>query len=435
MYAADLDKAVKRTPAVTYFVPRNHAFASLGLAMSYLLLPEGKDELRKVIRYHAVDGVVFSSDVQEGSEIHKTLEGGEVLLEKSRGKNSTFSLSSPSKWSGHDSGEILPSNGELRPARVTHFDALTETGVIHTIDSVILPADVSLTVAKLIRGSRQNTMMELMVRAGLGWILEAREPSPVEVRRVALSGFVRAWEDKDGREDDGEGDDADTLAMPSYTILCPTDKAFARLNLTHYLTDKEALVNLLKLHIIPSQLNISRSIRSQQSISAPHDGQPLSVGDDLVYPTLLSATSKYGEVAFRATGDNSYIIGIRNARGGLGNNAARVGVAGRATVRWRKSKSDDEGSVMRKMGDTYDDGIIPSVLWEGGMSLGGGVVMIDSVLVPYEPSWLSRWGWLVLALVGAGVMLIIGAVSFGWWWMTRVPKEEGYETLEGDEEE
>ena len=396
--------------------------------MSYLLLPEGKDELRKVIRYHAVDRVVYSSDIQEGSQVYKTLEGGEVLLEKSSGKNSELSLSSPSRWLEHDSGVNLPSNGELRPARVTHFDALTETGVIHTMDSVILPADVLITVAKLIRGSKQNTMVDLMNRIRLGWILEGREPSSSEVQRVALSGFVRAWEDKDELEDDHEGEDMNSLAMPSYTILCPTDKAFSRLNLTHYLSDEEALLNLLKLHIIPSHPINSKPAPLHQTIAPPHDGQPLALGDDLVYPTLLSATSKYGEVAFRATGDNSYIIGIRNARGGLGNNAARIGVAGRATVRWRNSNTHDDSF-------RDNDEITRDYLWPGGMSLGGGVVMIDSVLVPYEPSWLSRWGRLVLALVGAGVVVIIGAISFGWWWMTRARKEEGYEALEGEEEE
>jgi len=159
VYAADLDKAVKRTPATTYFVPRNRAFASLGLAMRYLLLSEGKDELRRVVRYHAIDGVVYSSEVEVGQRVYKTLEGGEIILGKTKGKNSTLSLSSPTQWDGHDSGESLPSNGELRPAKVTRYDALTDTGVIHTIDSMILPADISITIGKLVRGSKQNTMM------------------------------------------------------------------------------------------------------------------------------------------------------------------------------------------------------------------------------------------------------------------------------------
>jgi len=403
--------------------------------MRYLLLPEGKDELRKVVRYHAVDGVLYTPDVQAGRQVYKTVEGGEVVLSKTMGTNSTLRLSSPSNWEGHDSGEGIPSNGELRPAKVTHFDALTDTGVIHTIDSVMIPADVSITISKLIRGSKQNTMVDLMIRAGLAWVLEGREPTSSEVQRLALQGFVRSWDNED--DDESDLPDEDLLAMPSYTVLCPTDKAFSRLNLTHFLTDKEDLVNLLKLHIIPSQPSIPRSAGSKVPAAPPQDGQPLSLGDDLVFSTLLSSASKYGDIAFRATGDNSFIVGIRNARGGLGNDAARVGAAGRASVRWRKAHSS-AGSLKKKKDKTEDDDedeVGYEALWQGGMALGGGVVMVDSVLVPYEPSWFSRWGWLVLALVGIGLVLVVAAVSFGWWWMTRARKEEGYEALEGEEEE
>ncbi len=265
-----------------------------------------------------------------------------------------------------------------------------------------------------------------MVRAGLAWVLEGREPSLDEVQRVALGGFVRTWDEE---EDDGDAGDNDSPAMPSYTVLCPTDKAFSRLNLTHYLSDQEALINLLKLHIIPSQPSTPRTAGSRVPAAPPQNDMPVSLADDLVFSTLLSSTSKYGDVAFRATGDNSYIVGIRNARGGTGNDAARLGEAGRATVRWRKTRSR-AGSIKKG-----DDEIGYDALWRGGMALGGGVVMIDSVLVPYEPSWFSSWGWLVLALVGAGVVLVVAAVSFGWWWMTRERKEEGYEPLEGEEEE
>ena len=427
VYAADLDRAVKHTPATTYFVPRNRAFASLGLTMKYLLLPEGKDELRKVIRYHAIDGIVYASDVEVGSRVYKTLEGGEVVLSQTKGKNSTLTLSSPTKWAGHDSGASLPANGEFRQAKITDHDALTDTGVIHTIDNVVLPADVSITVAKLIRGSKQNTMMDLMVRAGLAWVLDGREPTAEEGQRADLSGTVRTTDDQAGKPMEP---DVESLAMTGYTVLCPTDKAFSGLNITHYLEDREALVKLLKLHIIPSP-PLDRSSRAKTT-SPPRDGQPLSLDNDLVYSTLLSSASDYGDVAFRATGDNSYIVGIRNARGGLKNDAARIGASGRASVRWRYRQQQASSFEQSTQDDEEEVGL--DALWRGGMALGGGVVMIDSVLVPYEPSWFSRWGWLVLALSGVGVVLLVAVISFGWWWMTKRGKE-GYEPLEGEEEE
>jgi len=443
VYAADLDRAIKKAPAISYFVPRNRAFGYLGLGMKYLLLPEGKDELRKVIRYHAITRVVYTSDIEPGRTTLNTLEGGELVLRRSKSKNGTLTLSSPTKWDGHDSGENYPANGELRPAQVGDPDALTSSGVIHTIDSVIMPADIALTIRKLIHGSRQATMVDLMVRAGLGWILEGREPTSDELAYAILQGIVKGTDDENG---DGAEPDAESLAMPSYTVLVPTDKAFSRLNLTQYLHDREALLDLLKLHIIPTQPSTPRTGTTRLPAEPPKDGQPLSMADDLIYSTLLSSKSKYGDIAFRATGDNSFIVGIRGSRNNAGMDFARVGQSGRASVRWRKS--------LRAGGHHPDNDEQPHnhvnlELWSGGMALGGGVLVIDSVLVPYEPSWFSRcglhiktfkskltcrWGWLVITLVGVGIVLLIAAASIGWWWMTK-GKHEQYEPLEGEEEE
>lgn len=393
VYAADLDRFVKKTPGVSYFMPRNRAFSNLGLGMKYLLLPEGKDELRKVIRYHVVDSIVYSGDMERGAKAYRTLEGGDIVVRRAKGRNASLTLSSPTRWEGYDSGEDLPSNGELRPAHIAKVDALTSTGVIHTVDSVVLPADVSLTIAKLIRGSQHRTMADLMIRAGLGWILEGREPTTDEVSESMLNGIVRSREDGEESGDRDSQPDIDSLAMPSYTVLVPTDKAFSRLNVTQYLNDKAALLDLLKLHIIPTQPNIPTTGSTKAPAEPPRDGQPLSMGDDLVYYTLLSDKSKYGDIAFRATGDNSYLVGIRGARRKTGNDAARVGDGGRASVRWRRSgRAGLSGLKKHKAeipdgGEANDDNLD---LWRGGLTLGGGVLVIDSVLVPFEPSWFNR---------------------------------------------
>ncbi|WWC73256.1 uncharacterized protein I206_107222 [Kwoniella pini CBS 10737] len=461
IYAAELDKSVKRSPATTYFMPRNRAFNQLGLAMQYLLLPEGKDELRKVLKYHSVNGVIYSPEVEYGKKVYTTLEGGVIVLDRTKGKNGSITLSSPTKWEGFDSGESLPANGELRSTKIWHSDALTNTGVIHTIDTVIMPADVKITNAKLIRGSKQSTMGDLMMRAGLSWILEGREPTKKEVSAAELQGriaSIHSQDDNDGDNDEGDEDrNIEELAMPSYTVLVPSDKAFSRLNLTHYLNDKEALLNLLKLHIIPSTSTIlsqEGGKKLQQPIKPPQDGKPISLDDDLIYETLLSTKSKFGKLAFRATGDNSFIVGIKGARGGglkdnkgleIGN-SARIGQSGRSTVRWKKNYKKDLAShpfdfdMAKKRKDKKiedEDKEQFDKLWKDGMTLGGGVLMIDNVLIPYQPSWFSRWGWLVITLSGIGLLLIITAISVGWWWMKRGKEEDEnqYEPLEGEEEE
>ncbi|KAL7421472.1 hypothetical protein Q5752_004359 [Cryptotrichosporon argae] len=452
VYAADLDRAVKRSPATTYLMPINAAFASLGLGMKYLLLPEGKDELRRVLRYHALDGVVYAADVEEGKNVFKSVEGGDVVVER-RGKRSNATrlwARSPTKWPGHDSGEPgLPANGELRPAQVTHGDALTETGAVHTLNRVVLPADVHLSVAKLIRGSKQTTMAELMVRAGLGWILDGREPSAQEVARAGLGGAVRAYDDDDN-DDSGAGkapmppEKAGSLAFPAYTVLVPTDKAFARadVNLTAYLDDPDRLLALLKLHIVPTQPVGARAGAGAGSWTAlpPEDGMPLALTDDAVFATLLSASSKYGDIAVRSTGDAGYILGVRNARAGSSGDAARTGAAGRAGVRWRHPTEADLDTSLGaarhggKSANRDDDagGAPDAELWSGGMTLGGGVIVIDTVLVPYEPSWLSTWGPLVIIASAALVLVLIAAASWGWWYTTR---SKEYAPLEGEDDE
>lgn len=391
LYASDLAKTTKRLAATTYFIPRNPAFTDLGLAMEWLLTADGKDDLRKVVKYHMVEGIIYSEDVDNGKRIYKTVEGGDVVIERAKPPYGhgpdIITIGSPAKWPSHDSGSSLPSNGELSPANITHPDSLTDTGVIHTIDQVVLPSDVNLTVGKLIKGSKQLTMSDLMVRAGLGWILEGREPSKEEVQKAELEGRVKSW-DADGDEDEGKEDD---IAHPAYIVLCPFDKAFSKLNLTYYISTPPALLSLLMLHIIPSSsLSLSSSL---SSTIPPQNGQPLALYDDSIYKTLLSNSSKYGDLAFRRTGDGSWIVGIKDARGEerVRGDSARVGMAGRASVRWKYPRRD-AASDLENDGDEQDrkhqDG--RDRLWEGGMTLGGGVLMIDSVLIPYEPSWFSR---------------------------------------------
>jgi uncharacterized membrane protein len=48
-------------------------------------------------------------------------------------------------------------------------------------------------------------------------------------------------------------------------------------------------------------------------------------------------------------------------------------------------------------------------------------------------SLVLRWGWLVLTLSGVGIVLLVAALSVGWWYMTR--NKAGYEPLEGEEDE
>ncbi|MCC5844663.1 MAG: fasciclin domain-containing protein [Verrucomicrobia bacterium] len=113
--AADLVDALKGEGPFTVFAPTDEAFAALpdGTVPS-LLLPENKDQLIAILTYHVVPGKVKAADVVE-LDSATTLQGQDVTITVE--------------------GETVKING----ATVIKADIYTSNGVIHVIDSVILP--------------------------------------------------------------------------------------------------------------------------------------------------------------------------------------------------------------------------------------------------------------------------------------------------------
>ena len=99
----------------TVFAPTNEAFAKLpeGTVES-LLKPENKDKLISILTYHVIPGKVMSKDIKP-SQMVKTVNGQQVSIKLSYGKVS------------------------VDGANVTAADVEADNGVIHVIDSVILP--------------------------------------------------------------------------------------------------------------------------------------------------------------------------------------------------------------------------------------------------------------------------------------------------------
>ncbi|NES76819.1 MULTISPECIES: fasciclin domain-containing protein [Okeania] len=112
--AADLVEVLQYGGPFTVFAPTDEAFAALppGL-VEYLLQPENKDKLIDILTYHVVPGEVTSGDLESGYV--KTVEGDDIYVQVSyRGVKVD------------DANVIIP-------------DVLATNGVIHVIDSVILP--------------------------------------------------------------------------------------------------------------------------------------------------------------------------------------------------------------------------------------------------------------------------------------------------------
>ena len=113
--AADLVSALSGEGPFTVFAPTNEAFAKLpeGTVES-LLKPENKDKLISILTYHVIPGKVMSKDIKP-SQMVKTVNGQQVSIKLSYGKVS------------------------VDGANVTAADVEADNGVIHIIDSVILP--------------------------------------------------------------------------------------------------------------------------------------------------------------------------------------------------------------------------------------------------------------------------------------------------------
>jgi uncharacterized surface protein with fasciclin (FAS1) repeats len=113
--AADLVDTLKGPGPFTVFAPTDDAFAKLPAGtLEDLLKPENKAKLAAILTYHVVPGTVMAADVVKLKDA-KTVNGKMVEVTT---KDSTVMIND---------------------AKVTSTDIVASNGVIHVIDTVILP--------------------------------------------------------------------------------------------------------------------------------------------------------------------------------------------------------------------------------------------------------------------------------------------------------
>ena len=113
--AADLVEALQGKGPFTVLAPTDEAFAKLPAGtVDELLKPENKDKLVAVLTYHVVPGKVMAADLAGKEMKVKTVQGSEVSI---NGKDGVT----------------------VDGAKVIQADIVTDNGVIHVIDAVILP--------------------------------------------------------------------------------------------------------------------------------------------------------------------------------------------------------------------------------------------------------------------------------------------------------
>jgi uncharacterized surface protein with fasciclin (FAS1) repeats len=114
--AADLVTTLKGAGPFTVFAPTDEAFAKLPAGtVETLLKPENKAKLRRILTYHVVAGNVMAADVMKMTSA-KAVSGDLLTIQTM-------------------SGVMI--NG----AKVVKADIKTSNGVIHVIDTVLLPSE------------------------------------------------------------------------------------------------------------------------------------------------------------------------------------------------------------------------------------------------------------------------------------------------------
>jgi uncharacterized surface protein with fasciclin (FAS1) repeats len=165
--AAGLVEALKGKGPLTVFAPSDDAFAKLPEGtVEELLLPENRDKLRALLSYHVVSGRIVL-----GTRVSTTLQGQSLTIKT----NGSF---------------------EVNGANVTAPDIVASNGVIHVVDSVLIPAAVEPTPREAAKA-----VIELAIRRGVP-LFNAGQPSAcTAVYEIAIESLLKSHGDAlDGQD-------------------------------------------------------------------------------------------------------------------------------------------------------------------------------------------------------------------------------------------
>ena len=205
--AAGLAETLSGEGPFTVFAPTDDAFAALPEGtLDMLLMPENKQQLTDILLYHVVPGKVMAADVagMDGQMADTALEGQQIAINV-------------------DMGSVTLNEN----TKVIITDIEASNGVIHVIDSVLLPPSAE---------AASSTGMDIV------------DTAAADGRFNTLVAAVEAADLVDTLK--GEG---------PYTVFAPTDDAFAALpdgTLDTLLLpeNKQQLTDILLYHVVPGQV-------------------------------------------------------------------------------------------------------------------------------------------------------------------------------------
>ena len=125
--AAGLVDTLKGKGPFTVFAPTNAAFEKLPAGtVDNLLKPENKAMLTKVLSYHVVAGK------WDAAAIAKKIKAG-------NGKFTFKTVAGPTLTASMEGSDVILTDQKGGKAKVTTADVMQSNGVIHVVDSVLLP--------------------------------------------------------------------------------------------------------------------------------------------------------------------------------------------------------------------------------------------------------------------------------------------------------
>jgi uncharacterized surface protein with fasciclin (FAS1) repeats len=220
LQAAGLAETLAGEGPFTVFAPTDDAFAALPEGTVEALLAD-IPQLTSILLYHVVSGKVMASDVAN-LESAETLQGQPVAISV-------------------DGGEV-----GINDAKVLITDIQADNGVIHVIDSVLLPASeeaMSKTIVDIAaEDGRFTTLVAALQAAGLAETLAGEGP---------------------------------------FTVFAPTDDAFAALpegTVDALLADIPQLTDILLYHVVSGNVKAADVVNMESAETL--QGQPLAISVD-----------------------------------------------------------------------------------------------------------------------------------------------------------
>jgi uncharacterized surface protein with fasciclin (FAS1) repeats len=126
--AAELGETLSGPGPFTVFAPDNAAFEKVPAATRETLMsPAGKADLTKILTYHVVPGRLTAADLATQAQAN----GGRVELTTVEGDTLTANV--------NPDGSVTLTDAKGGSSRVTQADVMQSNGVVHVIDTVVMP--------------------------------------------------------------------------------------------------------------------------------------------------------------------------------------------------------------------------------------------------------------------------------------------------------